>query len=268
MVSAFAEAAIVEDPSWAANAERALAFAREHLWDAENGRLSRRFRDGDVAIEGYLEDYAFLARGAVDTYAATGDLEHLTFALELANVVESEFWDGDDRTLYFTPRSGESLVARPQELADQSTPSSAGVAAQLLAGLDHFVDHDRYGEVAKGVVETHASRVESDPLQHPSLVLAADTLAAGASELTVAGDLPATWRERLGETYVPRRLLAPRPADDDALGDWLDRLGLEEAPPIWAGRAARDGDPTLYACQSRTCSPPTHDIAEALEWFA
>jgi len=40
---------------------------------------------------------------------------------------------------------------------------------------------------------------------------------------------------------------------------------MEEAPPIWAGRAARDG-PTLYACRSFTCSPPTDDVEEALEW--
>ena len=269
MISAFAEGALTDDDAWAENAVDALEFAREHLWDDDSARLSRRYKDGDVRIQGYLEDYAFLARGAFDCYQVTGEVAHLAFARDLADVIVAEFWDPQAETLYFTPQSGESLVARPQELADQSTPSSAGVAAQLLLSLDAFTDGDRYASVAEGVLATHEGKYESDPLQHPSLVLAADEFVTGASELTVAAEsLPAAWRERLAETYVPRRLLAPRPPTDDGLDEWLDALALSEAPPIWAGRAARDGEPTVYACRSRTCSPPTHDFGEALAWFA
>ncbi|MFC7195422.1 thioredoxin domain-containing protein [Halosimplex aquaticum] len=268
MVSAFAEAAIVDSVSWADTAVGALDFAREHQWDEDSGVLRRRFKDGDVRIDGYLEDYAFLARGALDTYQATGEVDHLAFALDLARTIEEEFWDDEEETLYFTPASGESLVARPQELADQSTPSSAGVAAELLLSLDHFVDHDRFESVAAGVLGTHSNRIESDPVQHPSLALAADTYRSGSNELTLAAEsLPDDWRETLAATYVPRRLLAPRPPTDDALVSWLESLDLDDAPPIWAGREARDGDPTVYACQSRACSPPTHSVAEALEWF-
>ncbi|WP_459194113.1 thioredoxin domain-containing protein [Halosimplex sp. J119] len=268
MISAFAEAAIVDDESWADAAVDALGFAREQLWDADSGVLRRRFKDGDVRIDGYLEDYAFLARGAFDTYQATGDVDHLAFALDLARIIEEEFWDDAEGTLYFTPESGESLVARPQELADQSTPSSAGVAAELLLSLDHFVDHDRFESIAAGVLATHGNRVESDPVQHPSLALAADTYRSGNHELTLAAEtVQAEWRDALATTYVPRRLLALRPPTDDALAPWLDALDLDDAPPIWADREARDGEPTVYACRSRACSPPTHSVAEALEWF-
>jgi len=268
MVSAFAEAAVVDDPSWAETGTEALSFVREHLWNDDAKRLSRRYKDGDVAVTGYLEDYAFLARGAFDLYGATGDHEHLAFALDLARVVGDEFWDDDEETLYFTPQSGESLVARPQELTDSSTPSSAGVAAELLATLGHFTDDDRFARVAERVVETHASRIDSDPLQHPSLVLAADTLTSGPSELTLSGGRPDDWSETLARTYVPRRVLAPRPGTDADLEPWLDALGLDAAPPIWAGREARDGQPTVYACRARACSPPAHEVGEALEWFA
>ncbi|WP_436924388.1 thioredoxin domain-containing protein [Halosimplex amylolyticum] len=283
MISAFAEAAIVDSESWAENAVDALAFVREHLWDEDAGRLRRRFKDvseprsearetespgGDVRIDGYLEDYAFLARGAFDTYQATGDVDHLAFALDLARTIEEEFWDAEEETLYFTPESGESLVARPQELADQSTPSSAGVAAELLLSLDHFVAHDRFESVAAGVLGTHSNRIESDPVQHPSLALAADTYRSGSHELTLAAErVPEKWRQTLATTYVPRRLLAPRPPTDDELSPWLEALELDDAPPIWADREVRDDEPTVYACQSRACSPPTHSVAEALEWF-
>jgi uncharacterized protein YyaL (SSP411 family) len=266
-ISAFAEAGLALDPGYADRAAAALAFVREYLWDGDDGRLHRRFKDGDAGIPGYLADYAFLARGALDCYQATGTVEHLAFAVDLARVIEAEFWDEDDGTLYFTPAGGDPPVARPQELRDQSTPSSAGVAARVLLALDGFAPHDRFGDAAEGVLSTHAESVEGNPLQHATLSLAADDLAVGPLEVTVAADrLPDDWRERVGGAYLPGRILSLRPPRDDALAPWLDRLGLDDAPPIWAGRDARDGEPTLYVCRARTCSPPVRDVSEALDW--
>jgi hypothetical protein len=264
MVSAFAEAGIVRDERYAEVAETALAFVRDRLWDGET--LSRRWKGGDVKGDGYLEDYAFLARGALHTYEATGEVDHLAFALELARALVDGFYDADRGTLYFTPEGGESLVARPQELGDSSTPSSTGVAVETLDALSHFTTDDELAAVAETVTGTHASTLESSPLQHAALTLAADALAVGRHELTVAADaLPDEWRATLGERYLPLRLLSVRPPTDEGLAPWLDRLGLETAPSIWAGREARDG-PTVYACRNRACSPPRDDLTAALDW--
>ncbi|ARS91454.1 thioredoxin domain-containing protein [Natrarchaeobaculum aegyptiacum] len=268
MIATCAEAALVlGEDDYAGMAVDALEFVREKLWDDDAERLSRRYKDENVKVDGYLEDYAFLARGALGCYEATGDVDHLTFALDLARTIEDEFWDDAHETLYFTPESGESLVTRPQELTDQSTPSAAGVAVETLLALDGFSDED-FESIAAGVLETHANRLESNPLQHVTLCLAADRLETGSVEVTVAApNLPDEWRAAFVSRYVPDRLFARRPPTDDELEGWLEELGLEDAPPIWAGREARDGDPTLYVCRGRTCSPPTHDVEEAVEWL-
>ncbi len=267
MISAYAEASVVLDRKFLDTAVDALSFVRDHLWSAEPNRLSRRYKDGDVAVEGYLEDYAFVARAAFDAYQASGDVDHLAFALEIAGAIEREFWDQDSGTLYFTPASGEGLVARPQELDDRSTPSSAGVAAMVLADLNHFRADDRFSEIAETVVKTHGSEIQADPLRHASLTLATDRVRTGALELTLSTDsLPEDWLEALAGTYVPDRLLAWRPATESGLADWIDRLDLPDPPPIWAQRGAVDGEPTVYACRSFTCSPPRHSLERALEW--
>ncbi len=80
MIRALAEGAIVLDDQYTDVAADALSFVREHLWDADAGRLNRRYKDDDVAIDGYLEDYAFLGRGALTLFEATGDVEHIAFA--------------------------------------------------------------------------------------------------------------------------------------------------------------------------------------------
>ena len=264
-IHAFAEAGLVLDDSYADTAVEALDFVRERLWDGD--RLTRRWKDGDDAVDGYLEDYAFLARGALATYEATGDVRHLEFACSLADALVAEFYDDDAGTLYFTPEGGESLIARPQALDDSSTPSSTGVAVDVLDALAQFQPDSQFGTVARRVAETHAETVDATPLNHAALALATDALATGRYELTVAADsLPTGWRGTLADRYLPLRLLSVRPPTEDGLQPWLDTLGLDSAPPIWAGREARDGEPTVYACRNRACSPPTHDLASALEW--
>ena len=256
----------------------ALSFVRDHLWDAEAAQLSRRYKDGDVKGTGYLDDYAFLARGAFELYGVTGDVDHLAFAVELAEGIVDAFYDPEARTLYMTPEDGETLVTRPQELQDQSTPSSAGVAASLLVDIDAFAPSAGFGDVAGAVVDTHADRIRGRPLEHTSLALAAHRRAHGPTEIVVTtGDdadaataaigLPESIRASLASTYVPDGVIAPRPPTEAGLDAWLDTLGLDEAPPIWRGREERDGEPTVYVCEDRACSPPSHSVSEALSWF-
>ena len=285
MISAFAETGLVLNERYADVAADALSFVRERLWDGD--ALARRWKDGDVQGDGYLGDYAFLARGALNTYEVTGDIEQLAFALELARVIVRDFYDADRGTLYFTPEDGESLVARPQALDDSSTPSSTGVAVDTLDALSAFTPDDTFAEVAATVTETHASTLESGPLEYAAFVLGADALAVGRRELTVAAEgLPDRYRETLADRYLPLRLLSVRPPTTAGLDAWLDTLGMSEAPSIWAGREARgraerdreagereQGDrtgrgPTVYACRDRACSPPQSEMADALDWEA
>jgi len=278
MVHALAEGGrVLGEETYVDRAREALAFVRERLYDPATGRLSRRYadRDGpDVAGVGYLEDYAFLGRGALALYGVTGEVDHLGLALSLAETIVDAFHDPDRNTLYFTPDHGETPVTRPQEPRDQSTPSSLAVALDLLGALDHFRPDDRFGTVVESTLRSNAARLESRPTEHVSLALAADRAATGHAEVTVAADgrhdgavaVPDEWHRRLAERYVPGLLLAPRPATDRGLDDWLARLDLDEAGPVWADRTAENG-PTAYVCRSFTCSPPQTEIDPATEWL-
>ena len=46
---------------------------RRHLWDESTGRLLRRYRDGEAAIDAYAEDYACLIWGLLELFQADGD---------------------------------------------------------------------------------------------------------------------------------------------------------------------------------------------------
>jgi uncharacterized protein YyaL (SSP411 family) len=261
---------ILETERYTQLAHDALSFIRTHLWDSDAERLSRRYKDGDVDETGYLDDYAFLARGVFDLYQTTGAVEHLRFAVTLAETIVRLFYDPAGETLYLTPADAESLVARPQDLRDQSTPSSAGVAVQILNAIDPFTSTDLSG-IASAVVDTHADEIRSRPLEHISLAMAADSRARGHDEVVIARDidteLSESIRSDIASTYLPGVPLSQRPATESALESWIDELGLDSTPAIWAGRHQRNNKATIYACSGQACSPPTHSLTDALEWF-
>src|SRR5271166_70890 len=61
MISAFAKGAqILNEPRYLAAAQRAAHFILTKMYDAKTCLLQRRYRDGDSAISGFLDDYAFL----------------------------------------------------------------------------------------------------------------------------------------------------------------------------------------------------------------
>ena len=60
MISAFAKGAqVLDDARYLGAAQRAAGFILTRMVDATSGVLQRRYRDGDAAIPGFLDDYAF-----------------------------------------------------------------------------------------------------------------------------------------------------------------------------------------------------------------
>ena len=69
MISAFAKGyQVLEEPRYLAAAQRAATFICSRLYDSSDGRLSRRHREGETAISGNLDDYAFFIQALLDLY--------------------------------------------------------------------------------------------------------------------------------------------------------------------------------------------------------
>jgi hypothetical protein len=140
------------------------------------------------------------------------------------------------------------------------------VAVQVFLAMDAFAPDADFDAVAERVLRTHAETLQDNPMNHASLVQAAEIQTNGHLEITIAAEsIPAAWRSTIGARYLPDRLLAPRPATESGLDAWLETLGRDEAPPIWANRETRDG-PTGYICRT-ACSPPVTTLDELVEWI-
>ncbi len=139
MISAFAKGAqVLNEPRYADAARAAAGFIRRHLWNQERGELLRRYRDGEAAIAGFLDDYAFLANALLDLYETSFDPEDFRFAARLAERAIELFEDREHGAFFSVAASDEELVLRLKDDYDGAEPSgNSGMAMVLLqAGSD------------------------------------------------------------------------------------------------------------------------------------
>ncbi len=104
--------------------------------------LQRRYRDGDVAIEGNLEDYSFLIAGLLDLYEASFEKRWMSAAIMLAEEMTSVFWDAERGGFFLTPPGGEIVAIK--EGYDGPTPSGNSVAALDLLRLAEFTGNQDF----------------------------------------------------------------------------------------------------------------------------
>ena len=72
MIGAFARAArVLGDIRYLSAATRAAEFITGTL--LQNGKLLRRYRQGESRIEAHLDDYAFLVSGLLDLFESSGE---------------------------------------------------------------------------------------------------------------------------------------------------------------------------------------------------
>ncbi len=74
MISAFAKAgAVLDEPRYSEAARTAASFLRDRMWNPATGTLLRRYREGDAAIPGFLDDHAFFVSALLDLYETQFD---------------------------------------------------------------------------------------------------------------------------------------------------------------------------------------------------
>jgi len=139
MISAFARAAeVLGEPAYARVASEALAFVGRELQGGD--RLLSTWKDGIAKLNGYLDDYAFVAAAALDLFEATQERRHLAHAAQLMDSALAHFWDGDAGGFFFTSDDHEALIVRSKPAFDGSIPSGNSVAALTLLRLSHYLE--------------------------------------------------------------------------------------------------------------------------------
>jgi uncharacterized protein YyaL (SSP411 family) len=102
--------------------EKALNFIIENL-ETDSGRLMHRYREGEIAINGMIDDYAFIIWALLELYETTFKVEYLKKAIQYNNKMIEHFWDKNKGAYFFTPDDGEELLVRKKEINDGAITS-------------------------------------------------------------------------------------------------------------------------------------------------
>lgn len=152
-------------------AKKSIDFLLQMLVD-ENGRLFARYRDGERAIKGYLEDYAFLLWGILDLYEASFNADYLRKATDLSEKMIDLFFDEENGGFFLYGHDAEELLVRPKEIYDGAIPSGNSAAAYNLFRLSEMIFENRYKHISEKTLECFGGTIEGAPSAHALAVLA------------------------------------------------------------------------------------------------
>jgi hypothetical protein len=264
---AIATAALVlADDGYLRETAAVADFVRRVLLDGDDG-LWRTARDGRAHTPGFAEDYANVADGLLEAYAATGDGAHLLLAEALMHGAVGEFWDEETGTFFDTGSRHDGGFARPRSLIDGATPAANSVAADVLLRLGLLTGDPGHDRRARRILRAVAPALDRQPTSFGRALCAADRSLGEPIDAVIAGprDDPraVALRRAVASPYAPDLVIAP--LDIGAQGPASASPG---ALPLFVGKAARQGAPTAYVCRGYACDEPTTDPQRAAEQVA
>ena len=258
MISAFAKGAFVlGEPRYRDAAERATKFVLEQMRKPGTNDLYRRWRDGEPAIHGFLDDYSMFAQGLLDLYEATLDTTYLDTANRLTATMLHRFEDREHGGFYSASPGAADLVLHMKEDYDGAEPSGNSVAALNLLRLAQYTGNGDLRETAEALFGAFASRINSQPVTIPQMLVAYQYLLEAKSQVIFAGD-PAVFLPELRKHFRPHSITL-------ALNDDLARDRFAAWLPETASMAALDGRPTAYVCENFACQLPVTDVVKFAE---
>jgi uncharacterized protein len=247
MISAFARGAqVLDDARYLEAAQRAASFILTRMCAANSGILRRRFRDGDAAIAGFLDDYAFFIGALLDLYEADFDPGHVETAMTLADKMLELFGDKTEGAFFSTAAGDSSLVLRMKDDYDGAEPSGNSVALIDLLRLGHFTDRADYREAAERTLQSLGSKIARQAVAVPQMLVGLDYALGPRREVVIAGggdELLQQVRSRFLPTTITLRAGA-------------------RFFPAAASMREIDGKPTAYVCEDYTCQLPTNELAK------
>lgn len=249
MIKGMARAAIaLERDDFAKSAHTALEFIRTTMW--HDNRLCVTSRHGKTSLNGYLDDYAFLAEGIVELLQAKWRSEDLAFAVAICDAMLDHFEDVDAGGFFFTSHDHEKLLHRPKPGPDDAIPSGNGAAVRVLCKLGHLLGNTRYLDSAQKTLTLFAAAIHKMPSVYGALSMALQTHEPHAHIIIRGREAEMhAWQTMCRHHYHPENITLAIPTQTTGLPDAL------------AQRKAQRGT-VAYICRGTVCSAAINSLEE------
>ncbi len=255
MIAALARAArVFNEPRYLTAAENAVTFIKTTM-QASPMTLFHRYRDGDAAIPGFVDDYAFLIWGLLELYETTFHHRYLKYACTLMETLLQEFWDPKEGGFFFTNVNHDPVLIRNKEGYDGAYPSGNSVAMLALLHLARLTGKMTYEAHATRIPHAFRQAITRAPAAHAHMMMALDFALGPSYEVIIVGDpvMPDTNHllTLLRQQFVPNKVVHLRPATETE--HVIDQY-LGFTPQIDPSARIHA---TAYVCRNFQCELPT-----------
>jgi uncharacterized protein YyaL (SSP411 family) len=249
---------VLKEPRYREAAEKAANFIL-HKMKRDDGRLMHRYRDNQVSIPGFLEDYAFFSHGLFDLYEATFDPRYFEEAKFFTKEMIRLFWDEAEGGFFFTANDVEKLISRNKELYDGAVPSGNSIATLTLLRVGRLTQDQDLEKYVRKTLDAFSHSIAPYPSGYPQMLIALDFALGPSREIVLAGELHAKEiQEMVNEIYsrfMPNKVVALNSAEKK----------IETLVPFAKDQKPIDGKPTAYVCKNYVCQLPTTDVQQLKE---
>jgi len=261
MIASLARGAqVFNEPEYVIAAFRAMGFITKAMQDNE-GRLLHRYRKGQAAIAGNVDDYSFLIWALLELYETTFEAGHLVKALEYQSHLFARFRDEQNGGFFFTPDDAETLLMRPKELYDGAVPSGNSVAYMNALRLSRITGNAGIREKAEEIYRAFCTPVYEMPSAFTQFLCGLDFALGPSSEVIIAGDISRKDTSEmictLRKSFMPNKVVVFLP-------DGPSRKDIDVVAPYVKSYSCDNGHATAYVCSNYSCSLATNDPREMM----
>jgi hypothetical protein len=255
MISAFAKAAqIFKKKIYSETAIKAADFILLKMFDSE-GRLLHRYREGEAAIFGIVDDYVFLIAALLDLYETTFTVKYLKQALKLNDDLLKHFWHNEVGGFFFTPDYGEKLIARQKEIYDGAVPSGNSAAMLNLLRIARITANTKYEKKAEIINKIFSSTVSKYPSGFTQFLIALDFANGPSKEIIISGMDYHSFLSYIYEKFIPSGIVLKISSQKDP---------IVELAPYLKDYLPSDNKTKVFVCENYICNLPVDNI-EGLE---
>jgi uncharacterized protein YyaL (SSP411 family) len=250
-IDALARAAgVLGAPRYLDAAVRCASFILREMRRGD-GKLLHTWRGGVAKLDAYLDDYAGMVNALVSLYEATFEEPWIDEAIGLAGILLNEFADPEQGGFFYTARGHETLITRPKEWYDSSTPSGNALAATGLLRLAKLTGRDDFQKAAERTLRGGTAVMRGSPTAGGQMLLALDFWLGPTPEIVIVGDPATADTSRvlsdLCRRFIPNKVVACRARPE---------TGSAALAPLFAGKTAAAVTPTVYICENFACREP------------
>jgi uncharacterized protein YyaL (SSP411 family) len=242
MISAFAKGAqALGEDRYSDAAAGAAKFIRTRLWDEGRRILLRRFRDGESAIDGFLDDYACAILGFLDLYETRFDAADFHFAERLAERAIELFEDRENGGFFSAGEDAENLVLRLKDDYDGAEPSGNSTMTMALLRLARMTGREHFRAPAARTLEAFSGKMASGGAGVPQMLVALQFSLGKPKEIVLAGPGSGAMLAAIRRRFLPGAV-------------------VERASESTVAMPALDDKPTVYVCSNFACNLPVTDV--------